>query len=206
MDAELTAKQRKVLNLIKQFTKRNKIPPTLKELGERLGIAPPSVLQHVRLIEKKGFLKRGPLKPRCLIVTESEEPEEKRDCLDVSVIGTIAAGEPILAYECKERTICIKKDVVGRKRNLFALKVKGDSMQDAAILDGDIIIVQKQNTAENGEIVVALIDDEATVKKFCLKYNKVYLQPANENHKPIMVTSGNFQIQGKVIAVHRDFR
>lgn len=206
MNSKLTNRQLEVLNLIKRFISTNKIPPTLKELGNVLGMAPQSVQQHVRAIERKGFLKRLPVKSRGLAVAESEESKEKRDCIDVYVIGAIAAGEPILAYESRERTLCIKKDLVGRKRNLFALRVKGESMKDAAILDGDYIIVQKQDTAENGDIVVALIGDEATVKKFYLKKNKVYLQPANENHNPIIVTSGSFRIQGKVIAVYRNFR
>ena len=204
MQQELTTRQREILDLIKQIIKKNGIPPTLKELGEVLGMAAPSVQQHVQAIEKKGFLKRESFKSRSLTIVGPEESEEKECCIVVPVMGTIAAGEPILAFEEKSSNLCMKGSLVKKKRDLFALKVKGSSMKDASILDGDYIVVQKQSTAENGDIVVALIDDEATVKKFYLKNKKIYLQPANEEYKPIVVSSGNFRIQGKVVAVYRN--
>ena len=206
MGRDLTAKQRKVLNVIRRFVEKNKIPPTLKELGEELKIAPPSVLQHVRLMEKKGFLKRDPMKSRSLAIVEPKEKAAKDDCVDIPVVGTVAAGSPIFACENKDGSLCMRRENLKAKGELYALKVQGDSMKDAAILDGDYIVVKKQDTADDGDIVIALIDEEATVKRFYRRGSKIQLQPANEKHKPIVVSKGEFRIQGRVVGVYRNFR
>lgn len=198
--ANLTKRQREILSLTLRILRENGLPPTLKELGERLKISPPTVMQHLDALKKKGFLSRERGRPRGLRVLG----EDDRQHVNVPVIGAIAAGQPILAVQDQTRVLRLPRQTVRDGREIFALKVKGNSMKDAAIVDGDYIIVRRQNTAVNGDIVVALLDgSEATVKRFCKRRDGVYLVPANDELKPIRVPGDGLLIQGKVVAVHR---
>ena len=202
-NAGLTSRQREVFNWIKAFIRRNDMPPTVREIGGAFGIKSSSVFYLLTVLERKGCLKRGKLGARSLIVKRLDS-SDCGDCAEVPVVGRIAAGRPIEAVEDKSATRTVDKGLL-RGRKAYALLVEGDSMVNAGILDGDYVIVRKQNTADNGDIVVALIEEEATLKRFYREKNRIRLQPANRKMKPIYVASGEFRIQGKVVAVQRTF-
>lgn len=201
MSPELTQKQQRILNLVARLSQERRMPPTLQELGDELDIKPPSVHQHLRALERKGFVSREPGRPRSVRVLHGSE--ERADYVDVPVKGVIAAGRPILAAAKSGKSLRLHKSMVKGRGEVYALKVKGDSMKDAAILDGDYIIVRSQDRAENGDVVVALLGEDATVKRFQRKKDGIYLMPANEEVAPIRVTDDSLTIQGKVIAIHR---
>ena len=196
----LTDRQREILNWIKTFIRKQSMPPTVREIGAAFDIKGSSVFQHLKALEKKGYLRRGELGARSLIVRGRESIP--CNCEKVPVIGRIAAGSPILAVEEETDTVTVEKKLL-RGHKAYALRVEGKSMVDAGILDGDYVIVRQQDAADDGDIVVALIDDEATLKRFYRNGDRVRLEPANKRMKPITVDSGEFRIQGKMVAVHR---
>lgn len=208
----LTIRQRMILHNIRETVEARGFPPTIREIGDAVGLASPSSVTHqLKTLESKGFLVRDPKRPRALMV---RLPEQEVDlspissdfevhtsrAVDVPLLGRIAAGGPILAEERVEEVLPLPRDLVGEGR-LFLLQVKGDSMIDAAICDGDYVVVRQQPDANNGEIVAALIDGEATVKTFKRTPGQVWLMPHNEAYSPI---DGNeATILGKVTAVLR---
>jgi len=201
MSPKLTHKQQNILNMITRLTRKRSMPPTLQEIGDELSIQPPTVLQHVMALERKGYVAREPGRPRSIRVIHGGE--DVADCVDVPVKGVIAAGRPILAVAESGKSLRLHRGMVKGRGEVYALKVKGDSMKDAAILDGDYIIVRRQDRADNGDVVVALLGEEATVKRFQRKKDGIYLMPANEKVEPIRVADDGLSIQGKVIAIHR---
>lgn len=199
---DLTPRQREIFEWVKGFIEEHGMPPTVREIGAAFGIKSSSVFDLLKAIERKGYLRRGALGARSLIV-EERNPRHTCGCEEVPVVGRIAAGQPIEAVEHDCGTVAVRKDLL-RGRDAFALRVEGDSMIEAGILDGDYVVVRKQETAENGDIVVALIDDQATLKRFYLEEDGcVRLEPANREMAPIHVTSGEFRVQGKVVGVMR---
>lgn len=197
----LTARQSEVLAWVKGFIREHGMPPTVREIGAAFGIKSSSVFELLQALQRKGQLRRGDLGARSLIVKGRLQRHEC-GCEEVRIVGRVRAGAPIEAIEDDWGTIAVKKDLL-RGRPAFALKVDGNSMVEAGILDGDYVIVLKQETADDGEIVVALIDGEATVKRFHREHNRVRLDPANDTMKPIYVDSGELHLQGKIVAVHR---
>jgi repressor LexA len=189
------------MDWIKGFIAENGMPPTVREIGREFSIESSSVFDLLKALERKGTLRRGKLGARSLIV---EERIVKRalNSVEVPILGRIAAGAPNLAVEDPSETITVDGRL-GRGRDLYALRVEGDSMKDADILDGDVVIIRRQDTADDGDIVVALIEDEATLKRFHREKGRVRLEPANRAMRPIYVESGEFRIQGKLVAVHR---
>jgi repressor LexA len=196
----LTKRQRQILGWIKGFIDEHGMPPTVREIGAQFGIASSSVFDHLKALERKGYLRRGELGARSLILKDDQISEDTVQ--EVLVMGRIAAGSPIEAVETDLGSVPVSKSLL-RGLGGFALRVAGDSMVDAGILDGDYVIVREQETAENGEIVVALVVGEATLKRFYRDEDGVRLEPANAKLPPIHVTDGEFQIQGKVIGVMR---
>jgi repressor LexA len=217
----LTARQQKVLATIKDAMEKRGYPPSMREIGEAVGLTSSSSVAHqLKTLEEKGFLKRDPKRPRALEVFLPEVMAARRSIggaedhdLDetgvgdarpaasyVPVVGRIAAGGPILAEERVEDVFPLPRQLVGDGQ-LFLLEVRGDSMVDAAICDGDYVVIRQQPTAENGEIVAAMIDGEATVKTFQKKAGQVWLLPHNEAYEPIDGTHAT--ILGKVTAVLR---
>ncbi len=176
------------------------MPPTVREVGRAFDIKSSSVFYLLKELERKGHLKRGTLGARSLIL--SGEQRQRCRCEEVPVKGRIAAGQPIFAADVDEGTITTNRDVL-RGGEAYALRVQGDSMKDAGIFDGDHVIIRAQDTADDGDIVVALIEDEATLKKLYREKKRVRLEPANRRMKPIYVKSGELRIQGKVIEVRR---
>ena len=198
MDRKTTPRQQAILDVIKDFTREHGYPPSVREIGERVGLSSSSTVQcHLRTLEKKGLIKRDPTKPRALT---SESDSIARDVITVPLIGRVAAGLPITAAENIEDELALPASLV-RNSGSFMLRVKGESMVDAAILDGDLILVNPQKVANNGEIVVAMIDGEATVKSFYKEENRVRLQPQNKYMEPIY--TDNVDIVGKVSAIIR---
>ncbi len=206
----LTPRQQRVLTVIRDSIERRGYPPSMREIGERVGLTSSSSVAHqLRVLEEKGYLKRDPNRPRALSVFNPDETAgvDETDVNDampvasyVPMVGRIAAGGPILAEERVEEIMPLPKSLVG-DGTLFLLQVAGDSMIDAAICNGDYVVIRQEQTAENGEIVAALIDGEATVKTFQRKNGQVWLLPHNEAYDPIDGTDAT--ILGKVTAVLR---
>jgi repressor LexA len=217
----LTARQRAILAMIRDTVETRGYPPSVREIGEGVGLTSPSSVAHqLGTLERMGYLRRDPNRPRALVVADLSEPaapaESSRPALRavetidpdfhrpdtayVPVVGRIAAGGPILAEQDVEAVFPLPRDLVG-EGELFMLKVVGDSMIDAAICDGDWVVVRQQNTAENGDIVAALIDDEATVKTFKRRDGHVWLMPHNPAYAPIL--GDHATVMGKVVTVLR---
>jgi repressor LexA len=198
----LTNRQREIFDWIKAFIARNGLPPTVREIGGAFDIKSSSAFELLQALERKGVLRRGNLGARSLVVRGGRGL--RRDSVEVRILGRIVAGAPNLAVEDPSETLVVDERL-GRGRDLYALRVDGDSMKDADILDGDVVIIRRQDTADDGDIVVALIDDEATLKRFYRDGGGVRLQPANRQMAPIHVRSGEFRIQGRVVGVQRLF-
>jgi len=205
---DLSSRQAAILNYIKKEIKDKGYPPSVREIGEAIGLSSSSTVHtHLTTLEQKGYIRRDQSKPRALEVTEKASPEidapsvSLKEMVDVPIIGKISAGQPILAQENFEDTFPIPIGFVPSNRDLFMLTVSGESMIEAGIFDGDLIIVEHTPTARNGEIVVALIDDEATVKTFYRENGHIRLQPENSSMEPIIVP--NAEILGKVIGLFR---
>jgi repressor LexA len=204
----LTARQQEIWNYLVEYVDQHGYPPTVREIGEQVGLASPSTVHaHLANLERAGLLRRDPTKPRALelIGRERREPEpaeEARDVARLPLVGEIAAGGPLLAEEHIEEYVPLPSSTKGD----FVLRVKGESMIEAGILDGDLVIVQQAQDARNGEIVVALAGDdesadEATVKTFYREKGRVRLQPENAALDPIYAE--HVQILGKVVGVFR---
>ncbi|GIK17001.1 MAG: LexA repressor [Planctomycetota bacterium] len=197
---EPTPRQREILVWVKAFIRDHGMPPTVREIGDAFGIKSSSVFHLLKELERKGYLERGELGARSLIVKGRKRVP--CGCEEVPVVGRIAAGCPAEAIEHDAGTLHVNKEML-RGRGGFALKIVGDSMVEAGILDGDYVIIRKQETAEDGDVVVALIEDEATLKRFYREGEGVRLEPANSRMQPIHVRTGEFRIQGKVVGVQR---
>ena len=204
----LTARQQEIWNYLVEYVDQHGYPPTVREIGEQVGLASPSTVHaHLANLERAGLLRRDPTKPRALelIGRERREPEpaeEARDVARLPLVGEIAAGGPLLAEEHIEEYVPLPSSTKGD----FVLRVKGESMIEAGILDGDLVIVQRAQDARNGEIVVALAGDdesadEATVKTFYREQGRVRLQPENSSLEPIY--ADHVQILGRVTGVFR---
>lgn len=212
VDGALTERQRLVLETIRRSVDERGYPPTMREIGRIVGLTSPSSVKHqLTALERKGYLRRDPKRPRAIEIVGSEvqgsqqlgSPEDASDAPAptlVPVVGRIAAGGPILAEQAVEDVFPLPRQLVG-DGELFLLRVRGDSMVDAAICDGDWVVVRRQPVAENGEIVAALIEDEATVKTFQRRDGHVWLLPANDAYSPI--DGDNAQVLGRVVSVLR---
>jgi repressor LexA len=210
----LTARQQEIWNYLVEYVDSHGYPPTVREIGERVGLASPSTVHaHLANLERAGLLRRDPTKPRALelIGRERREPEpavlpaavEERDVARLPLLGQIAAGGPLLAEQYIEEYVAMPASTKGD----FVLRVKGESMIEAGILDGDLVIVQRTQDARNGEIVVALAGDdgsveEATVKTFYRDRDRVRLQPENSTMEPIY--ADYVEILGRVVGVFRE--
>jgi repressor LexA len=203
----LTPRQRKVLEVIRDWVERFGYPPSVREIGEAVGLTSTSSVAHqLRALERKGYLRRDPNRPRAVGVLPPDEDGEHFNGVGrpkpayVPVVGRIAAGGPILAEQAIEDVFPLPKEIVG-EGSLFLLKVVGDSMIDAAITNGDWVVVRQQPTAENGDIVAAMIDGEATVKTFKRRDDHVWLMPHNPAYEPIL--GDDASVLGRVVAVLR---
>ena len=197
----LTDKQKEIFNVIKDSILNKGYPPSVREIGELVGLkSTSSVHAHLNSIEKKGYIRKDPTKPRTIEITDDSFNFTRREVVNVPMVGTVAAGMPILASENITDYFPIPSELLPNT-DIFMLKVKGDSMINVGIHDGDQIIVSKQNTAKNGDIIVALVEDSATVKTFYKEKNFYRLQPENDFMEPILVKE--VSILGKVIGLFR---
>lgn len=209
MHSKLSERQRRILEVIQDGVTSRGYPPTLREIGRAVGLAASSsVAYHLRELEEKGLLRRDRGRPRALSVRlplDDDGIPQQRGAATVQVplLGTIAAGGPILAEQSLEETLTLSRDLVGHG-TLFSLRVRGDSMVDAAICDGDVVVIRQQPTAHSGEIVAAMIDGEATVKVYRVSRGHVELVPCNPAYDPI--PGDDVVVLGKVVAVVRRVR
>jgi repressor LexA len=194
----LTERQKEVLQGIHEIVQEKRYPPTVREIGERLGLRSSCTVQrHLEALERKGYIKRDRTKARSVEILKAPDPTMiPVPMVPVPIIGKVAAGQPILATENIEEVFPLPRDIV-KDDQCFMLEVKGNSMIEAGIFDGDYVVVRQQPYADDGEIVVALLDDEATVKYLRRRRNRIFLEPANAEMQPIVAT--NVKILGKVL-------
>ena len=205
-NGKITAKQEEILEYIKSEILHRGFPPAVREICEAVHLkSTSSVHAHLESLEKNGYIRRDPTKPRAIEILDDHFNLTRREMVNVPIIGTVAAGQPILAEENIENYFPIPVEYMPNKQS-FMLRVKGESMINAGILDGDCVMVERQNTADNGDIVVALLGDSATVKRFYREDGHIRLQPENDRMDPIIVEDQELQILGKVFGVFRIFQ
>jgi repressor LexA len=207
MSEALTERQRQILLVIEQAMQDRGYPPSVREIGEAVGLnSPATVHTHLKTLQDMGFIRRDPSKPRAIEVrfdTNSEVAMERRPSRHIPLIGDVAAGTNVLAQQNVEDLIPLPTDFTG-EGELFMLRVRGDSMIEAGILDGDFVVARQQQVAENGDIVVAGIPgDEATIKTFKKSGKTITLIPANESMKPMVFDADEVQVFGKLVTVMR---
>lgn len=218
MPEPLTRRQQQVLDFISASITERGYPPTLREIGEHFGIKSTNgVNDHLKALEKKGHLRREDLKSRAMRPINMPLPsttagmnleagKSDDDFCDIPILGRVAAGQPILAVENVDDTIRVDRFFVGNHQNVFGLRVVGESMIDDGILDGDFVFVKKTASVKTGEIVVAMIDEEATVKRYFPERDAIRFEPANSNMSPIVVKKSEFRpvdLLGVVVGVYR---
>lgn len=198
---KITAKQQEILEYIKDCILKKGYPPAVREICEAVHLkSTSSVHSHLETLEMNGYIRRDPTKPRAIEILDEEFALTRREMVQVPMVGTVAAGQPILAQENIEDYFPIPANLLPNA-NIYMLRVKGESMINTGIFDGDQVIVEQTNTARNGEIVVALVDDSATVKRFYKEDGYYRLQPENDTMDPILVPE--VEILGKVIGLFR---
>lgn len=200
MSSRLTDRQQEILTFVRRYTESHGYPPSVREIGQAMGLTSSSTVHsHLEALERKGFLRRDPSKPRALeILRDGQGPQHR--VVSLPVVGQVTAGTPILAEQNIEDYLPVPEDLANGGEG-FVLKVRGDSMIDAGIFDGDLLVVRCQQTATNGDIVVARLGDEATVKRFFKEGDRIRLQPENQAMAPIYAR--DVVVEGKAVAVLR---
>ncbi|ADL12695.1 transcriptional repressor LexA [Acetohalobium arabaticum] len=202
---DLSARQQQILNFIIEEINQKGYPPSVREIADAVGLSSPSTVHsHLTTLEEKDYIRKDPTKPRAIEVLHEpiSEEETEKEMVNIPLLGRVTAGKPILAVENIEDTFPISLEYISDTTDqLFMLTVEGESMIEAGILDGDYVIVKQQNTAQNRDIVVALLDKEVTVKRFFKEEDHIRLQPENETMEPIITS--DVQILGKVVGVYR---
>ena len=202
MLTEKKDKQSEIYNFMKDQIQLKGYPPSVREICEAVGLKSTSTVHgHLERLEKKGYIRRDPTKPRAIELLK--DSVTRKELIDIPIIGKITAGKPILAVENVEDTFTIPLNFTKPKNELFMLKVSGSSMIEAGILDGDLAIIEKVNTAKNGDIVVALIENEATIKRFFKEEGHIRLQPENSTMSPIIVD--DCTILGALVGIYRNY-
>jgi repressor LexA len=199
VELKLTKRQQEIFDFIKRYSARNGYPPTVRDIGKAIGLTSSSTVHaHLANLEKQGVLRRDPTKPRAMEILD----KAKRAVMPAGLplVGRVAAGQPILADENIEDYVEVPQ-IAGGDDGEYVLKVQGDSMKNAGILEGDYVVVHSTETARNGEIVVALLGEEATVKRFYKERDHIRLQPENETLEPILTR--DVQVLGRVVGVFR---
>ena len=200
MDLKLTKRQQEIFDFIKKYSAKHGYPPTVRDIGKAIGLGSPSTVHaHLHNLEKLGVLKRDPSKPRALELLR-EQARKAVAPSGLPLVGRVAAGAPVLAEENIEEYVEVPP-IAGGEDGEYVLRIAGDSMKDAGILDGDHVVVHRQETANNGEIVVALVGEEATVKRYFRESDHIRLQPENEAMEPIRTREA--AVMGRVVGVFR---
>ena len=200
---EATERQKEVLGFIARYIHTHTYPPTIREVADFFSISVKGAHDHLTALRKKGFLKQGDKKSRTieLVKTGAEEAE---DFVEIPILGTVAAGKPILAIENMDGSFKIHRSQLKNNRQYFALKVKGDSMEDAGIMDGDTAVIEQQSVVRNGEIAVVMLDESVTLKTFFRENARVRLQPENSKYSPIFC-SRDVRILGRLAHIFRSY-
>ncbi|MCL1929055.1 MAG: transcriptional repressor LexA [Treponema sp.] len=198
---EPTNRQREVLTFIVDFIHNHSYPPTIREIADHFSISVKGAYDHVSALKRKGKLKFEEKRSRAMEVVRTGEEWEYNNVVNVPILGVVAAGRPIFVEENWDGTIPVHSSLLKKNRQYFAMKVKGDSMKDAGILEKDTALIQKQNTAKNGDIVVAIVDEKLTIKRFFKEATRIRLQPENPSHNPIY--SQDVRVVGKLAYIIR---
>lgn len=197
-----STKQDEIYKYLKSYTENKGYPPSVREIGDAVELSSTSTVHgHLKRLEEKGLIRRDPTKPRAIEILELSYP--KKEMLEIPIVGKVTAGSPILAVENIEDYFPIPMDYVKHNGELFILKISGTSMIEAGINNGDLAIIEKTSSARNGEIVVALIENEATIKTFYKEENRIRLQPENKTLQPIYVD--DCTILGKLVGIYRAY-
>ncbi|MGL4989842.1 MAG: transcriptional repressor LexA [Sarcina sp.] len=198
----ISTKQKEIYDFLKLYVEEKSFPPSVREICTAVSLRSTSTVHsHLKTLERKGYINRDTTKTRALEIIEFSE--RKKEMINVPIIGKVTAGQPILAIENVEDTFPLPSNYIKHNKDLFILKVSGDSMIEAGILNGDLAIIEKTNVAENGDIVVALIDCEATLKRFFKEKNYIRLQPENSTMDPIIID--DCSILGKLAGLYREY-
>ena len=199
---DIKDKQLEVYNFLKTYTENRGFPPSVREICEAVGLSSTSTVHgHLKRLEKKGLIKRDPSKPRALEIVELNN--NKKEMINIPIVGKATAGLPILATENIEDTFPLPLEYIKHNKELFMLRVTGESMINVGINNGDLAIIEKTESAENGEIIVALIDNEATIKTFYKEDGHIRLQPENDTMDPIIVK--DCSVLGKLVGIYRQY-
>jgi len=198
---ELTDRQKQVISFVADYIKKYSYPPTIREIADHFEISVKGAHDHITALRKKGHIKYANKRPRTLGLTHSR-PEDS-DLIGIPVLGSVAAGMPILSEENFDGNINMHRSMFKKNKKYFALKVKGDSMSGAGILEGDVAIIEKASTVHNGEIAVALLDEAVTLKKFYKESNRIRLQAENPAYKPIY--SQDVKVLGRLFTIIRSY-
>jgi repressor LexA len=199
---ELTQRQREVLNFITVYIKQHSYPPTIREIAESFSVSVKGAYDHVSALKKKGLI-RGDKRSRTMELVKTGEEADDEDCVKIPLLGTVAAGHPILAEENWDGLITIHGSMLKKNRDYFALKVRGDSMVGAGIMDGDTAVIEKRDAVENGEIVIAVVNEAVTMKRYFRESTRIRLQAENAAYKPIY--SRDVRILGRLAHVFRSY-
>ena len=208
-ESTLTGKRRQILEFIAEQIRVRGYPPSVREIGEAVGLTSSSTVHtHLKVLQKQGYLRRDPTKPRAIVVRfepNSGAAMEVRPVTHVPLVGDVAAGTGVLAQESVEEVLPLPEDLTGTG-TLFMLRVRGDSMVEAGILDGDTVIIRKSDAAETGQIVVALVDDaEVTLKRLRRRGNSIALEPCNVRHETRIFPADRVKVQGRLVALLRRY-
>lgn len=203
---KLTRRQEQILDYLKSYSAQHGYPPAIREIGKEVGLSSPATIHaHLKNIEDKGYIKRVGTKNRAIeLLVKNEFLDQDSGVVEVPLLGMVTAGSPIEAIERPDEYFSLPTSLIPKRKEVFTLEVKGESMINAGIFDGDQILVQEQSVANNGDMVVALVEDSATVKTFYKEDGYYRLQPENDTMDPIIV-HGDLKILGKVIGVFRFF-
>ena len=200
---EPTARQKEVLDFIAKYIRTHTYPPTIREVADFFSISVKGAHDHLTALRKKGLLKQGDKKSRTIELVKTTE-EETEDFREIPILGTVAAGRPILALENMDGSIWLHKSVLKNDRQYFALRVRGDSMEEAGIMDGDTAVIEQQNTVRNGEVAVVMLDEAVTLKTFYRENARIRLQPENSKYSPIFC-SRDVRILGRLAHIFRSY-
>jgi len=200
---ELTKRQKEVLSFIANHINKHSYPPTIREIAEHFSVSVKGAYDHVAALKRKNCLKQDGNRSRTMALTESKEDEESRLLARIPIVGTVAAGVPILSEENYEGALTLHRSSLKKNRIYFAVKVRGDSMTGAGIMDGDMAVIEKQGAAVNGEIVVAVVDEAVTLKRFFRESSRIKLQAENPDYKPIYCQ--DVRILGRLAQIIRQY-
>ena len=199
---EPTKRQLEILTFITNYLQSHAYPPTIREVADNFSISVKGVQDHITALKKKGLLRQGDKKSRTIELIKN--PNESNDFQEIPILGTVAAGRPILAEENRDSCIRLSKTLLKKNCDYFALRVKGDSMKGVGIMEGDIAIIEQQNMVRNGEIAVVILDDSATLKTFYQENARIRLQPENPNYSPIYC-SQDIRVLGRLAHIMRSY-